>query len=205
MLRKKILQIAVSGCIAASVPLSGCTSFSSEPTRFYSLTSSVPQKVTINQSRSLSIGVGPLDFPELLDRPQIISRTSSYAIKRSEQHYWGGSVESEFTQVLADHLQAQLQTNQVLVYPWDNRHRPDFQLRGAITRFDGILGGKIYLQARWQLMGRGKEGVELIRNSHIETNATDASYSAYVSALSQAIAALGEEITQCVENPKDCR
>ena len=59
--------------------LAACSSSDSGPgagsiggTRFYSLSSPLPNSSVINNE--LSLGIGPVEIPRLLNRPQIVSR-----------------------------------------------------------------------------------------------------------------------------------
>jgi len=101
-----------------SIALSACTSLiegNTESvvsnlggTRFYSLSSLPPATAT---NATLRIGVGPLQIPRLLNRPQIISRKNSNEINMAELHQWGGSYEEELMQVMTDNLSTLLKNN----------------------------------------------------------------------------------------------
>jgi len=50
---------------------------------------------------NLAIGVGPVGFPKLLDRPQIVTRQSQNRVRVSEFHNWASPLQGDFSRVLA--------------------------------------------------------------------------------------------------------
>ena len=56
----------------------------------------IPQGVS---GDTLVIGVGPVEFPRFLDRPQIVTRRSQNRVEVSEFHRWAGSFSENFTGV----------------------------------------------------------------------------------------------------------
>jgi uncharacterized lipoprotein YmbA len=62
---------------------------------------------------TLAIGVGPVEFPKFLDRPQIVTRKSQNQIEVSEFHRWAGSFPGDFSRVLAKNIATLLPSNRV--------------------------------------------------------------------------------------------
>ncbi len=138
-----------------SLWLAACALVAESPeTHFYSLFPLPAATPGRPLPRPLTLGVGPIDFPELLKRPQIVTRRSPAQVALAEFHQWGGSLAEEFLHVLADDLGTRLPGATVLTYPWGGRLRPDYRLRLTVERFDGALGGEVVLRVRWQLLGR---------------------------------------------------
>ncbi|HGG60963.1 MAG TPA: membrane integrity-associated transporter subunit PqiC [Gammaproteobacteria bacterium] len=186
----RFLQWLVLGLIAMSA---GCASVSTTKTRFYALSSAdapAPEKAR----NDVSIGLGPLEFPQMLDRPQIVTRETSHRITRAEYHQWAGSLKREFLQTLADQLELILGTNRILIYPWNSRQRPDFQIRINISRFDGKLGGEVVLAARWQLFDERGKNELASGHSHIRVKVDGDGYADYVAALSRVVARFAAEL-----------
>lgn len=182
-------------CLALLVSLSACSGITGDSgegiggTHFYSLSALPPASV---QRASLRIGVGPIEIPRLLNRPQIVTRKNDIEINMSERHQWGGSYKEELTQVLSDNLAALLKTEQIEQYPWKFSFKPDYQVRINFERFDGQPGNNIILKARWRLLKHNKE--ILVKRALINTPVAGNSYAAYVKAQSQALIALSRQI-----------
>jgi len=159
-------------------------------TRFYSLSALSPTTAATNSN--LHIGVGPIEIPRLLNRPQIVSRKNTTEIKVAEQHQWGGSYKEELIQVITDNLASLLKTESIEQYPWKFAFKPHYQVRINIERFDGQLGKNIVLKARWRLIKDNKE--ILVKQALINTPVPGKNYNNYVKAQSQALATLSRRI-----------
>jgi uncharacterized lipoprotein YmbA len=163
-------------------------------TRFYSLNSLAPSTVS---GKNLRIGVGPLEIPRLINRPQIVSRKDNIEINMAENHQWGGSHKEEIIQVITDNLSSLLRTESIEQYPWKFSFKPRYQVRINIERFDGELGKNITLRARWRLIQNNKE--ILVKRALITTRTKGNSYNAYVKAQSEALKVLSQQITQQIK------
>ncbi len=94
--------------------------------------SSIEDDVTASQSTAspgdIRIGIGPVKFPDELDRPSIVTRSSRNLLKVNEFHRWGGSLENNFTQVMVENLAILMKTNQVMARPWEPYFQPDVRI-----------------------------------------------------------------------------
>ncbi|HIO92360.1 MAG TPA: membrane integrity-associated transporter subunit PqiC [Leucothrix mucor] len=185
------------GILLFPLLLSACSTLSggdeSGGTRFYSLSSLPP----VAASNKLRIGVGPLEIPRLLNRPQIISRKNSNEIKMAENHQWGGSYKEELIQTLADNLSSLLKTDSIEQYPWKFAFKPSYQIRVNIERFDGEIGKSITLKARWRLLRNNKE--ILVKQTLVNTPIHGNSYTDYVKAQSQALETFSKKIADKIK------
>ena len=161
---------------------------------FYSL-NALPASNS-NQSR-LKIGVGPVEIPRLLNRPQIVSRKNETEIQMSESHQWGGSFKEELIQSLTDNFSALLETDNIEQYPWKFSFKPDYQIRINIERLDGQKGKSVYLKARWRLLKKNKE--ILVKHTNINTPVSGNNYAAYVKALGNALVILSKQIAKHIQ------
>ena len=181
--------------------LMGCSSVLNTPdsalggTHFYSLTALSPVDASLNNNK-LRIGVGPVEIPRLLNRPQIISRKKSAEILMAEKHQWGGSYKEELVQALTDNFTNLLSTENIEQYPWKLSFKPTYHVRINIERFDGQLGKSITLKARWRLFKNNKEVV--VKRSVITVATQGRSYGNYVQAQSQALAQLSTKIASFI-------
>lgn len=179
--------------LAASFLVGGCAS--SPPSTFYQLTPIVGQQATTADrgDSPLVIGVGPVRMPEYLDRPQIVVREAPNRLVLNEVHRWGGSLQDNLLLVLTQNLSLLLGTDQVLIYPWDDPLRPDYQVRLELRRFDGTAGSDVELDARWSLTARESEPAAKGRSLVREPVQGDG-YSALVAAQSRALGRLSRDV-----------
>jgi uncharacterized lipoprotein YmbA len=148
----------------------------------------------------LAIGVGPIKLPEHLDRPQIVSRTSSNQLELAEFHRWAGSLKDDFSRVLAENLSILLATDRVSVYPWRKSVPIEYQVAVDVARFDAELGGNAWLIARWTVFGGRDKKVLFMERSRISETSDDHGYDAMVAAQSRALARLSREIADAIKN-----
>jgi uncharacterized lipoprotein YmbA len=174
--------------------LYGCAS--TPPVQFYTLS---PMSAGAGGPRLASggaIGIGPVVFPEFLDRPQIVTRSTSNQIQVDEFHRWGGSVQEDFSRILVQNLSSLLGSNRVHVYPSREQLDIDYRVALDVQQFDGRLGGGVVLNAVWTLVDESTTEPVLVRRFEFTAPASGADYEALVAAHSAALAALSQEIAR---------
>jgi uncharacterized lipoprotein YmbA len=178
----------------------GCAS--SPPTRFYTLSSlqeGGKELRDFSPGQDLVIGVGPIKFPEYLDRAEIVTRSGSNKITVSDFDLWAGSLAEDFNQVLTENLSVLLSAESVIVYP---RLRPGlakYQITMDVIRFDGSLGGDVSLIVRWAILEGKERKVVFLRKSAIIEPSGEKGYEAMVAANSRALEKLSREIADAVK------
>jgi uncharacterized lipoprotein YmbA len=167
------------------------------PTRFYLLT---PQETrTANPAPdSLIVGVGPVELPDYLDRPQILTRAGEHEIHFAEFDQWGGSLKSNIAYVVAENLGERLNLDAVYTYPWRTAVRVGFQVGISVIRLDARLGGSATLEARWTLLDDDGRRVLLTRRSAFQLPMTGSEYADIVDAQSRLFAALSDQIAETI-------
>jgi len=166
----------------------GC-SMSTPPASFYTLSSAA---TPVNASSQLAIGITLTEFPDALDRPQIMLRTSENRLEIQELHRWAGQLEGQFLHVLTENLVRLTGSQRIAPAPWEKGFNPDRRLSVSILGFDGIPGGSAQLRVRWSLSDTDGT-LLLMKTSSLQEPAGD-SIESLVAAQSQLIARLAEEI-----------
>lgn len=190
------------GCLILACLLGlteGCAG--SKPSRFYLLHSVARGEIPAGQKASrndISVGIGPVNLPEYLDRPQIITRTSLNRLELAEFDRWAEPLSETFPRVLAENLGAMLGTDRVLVYPWPRSSRVDCQVEVQVNRFEGSPGGSACLSAWWTLYGENGKSVLASRQSELAEPVTSSSYEDLVAAQSRLLGSLSREIAAAI-------
>ena len=177
--------------------LAGCSS--TPLTKFYklsSLSSGQQENPAALLGTDIAIGVGPVDFPEFLDRPQIVTRKSQNQVEIAEFHRWASSLPGDFSQVLAKNISTLLPTDRVAVYPWDDTFSPTYQVKLNVEQFDGQLGERVFLRVIWSLVGQEGKKELVVRKTLIEEPVLTNDYEGLVAAQSNALATLSREIVE---------
>lgn len=97
----------------------------------------------------LVVGLGPVSFPRYLERPQLVTRRDRTELVFEEFHRWAGGFESNVVGVLAQNLSARLGGAPVLLDPEVSPLPVGYRVAVDIQQFEGRLGGKLALRARW--------------------------------------------------------
>jgi len=177
----------------------GCTGTTS-PATFYSLRpiddSGSMQPTEL--SEPMAIGIGPIKFPDELERAPIVTRTGRNRLEINEFHRWGGSLRMNFTRVMEENLALLMKTDKVMARPWERFFDPDVRVALDIRQFDGHLGEFASLNVTWMIVGPEGDKSLLVRRTIIQETVADESYDALVDAQSRAIAKLCREIAMAL-------
>jgi len=78
--------------------LAGCAG-TTQHTRFLVLSPQTPETLggQASPTAGLSIGLGPIKIPDILDRPQIVTRIDNNRLQLAEFHHWAGQLDGTFT------------------------------------------------------------------------------------------------------------
>jgi uncharacterized lipoprotein YmbA len=188
ILRLTILALAV---LAAS-----CSPLAPIPNhnKFFML-SPIPQEggATITPlDQQISIGVGPINFPDYIKRPEVVLRTGPNRIDVSERDRWAGPLDKNFTHVLAQNLSSLLNTQQVQYYPWNRITPVDYQIAVDVEQFD-TDGKQATLIARWSIRD-GHDGKALYGTETVSTTPVGTGEEGPSAALSSSVAFLSHDI-----------
>jgi len=172
--------------------LGGCAT--SPPAQYYTLAPLQPPGVQAASVPTFTVAVGPVINPDLLQRPQIATRTSDHQISFSDFHKWAGSLADETKRVLVVNLNALLSGARAAVTTDDIAIDPDYRVVVNINRFDGRPGGSVWLNAVWTLKEQKGKMAIAVNQSVIEEPVSGQGYPDLVSAQSRAIGQLSREI-----------
>jgi len=186
--------------VALLMHLAGCAS--SAPTRFYVLSplaSSKAEPQALKDEGCIAIGIGPVELPAYLDRPQIVTRLSENELDLAEFDKWAEPLKDNFSRVLVENLSTLLCADAISIFPWKGPTPIDYQVEVTVIRMDGNVGGNASLVARWAIVRQNDRKMMLTRQSSFSRLLSSESYKALVSAQSRAIADLSREIAEAIK------
>jgi len=203
MMRIGFLKTLTLMVTLTTLLLTGCGG-SSQRVEFYTLNPLTDMQANANSpaaDQKLSIGVGPVEIPEMLDRPQIVTRSGPNKLNVDEFHRWAGRLDENLAGVLAENISLLLATDQVAVYPWQTDFKPRYRVALKIRYFEGQWGKDVILEAIWSVSGQQSQQTHIQRKSVInEPLSPEPDYAALVAAHSRAIAQLSREIVKEIQN-----
>ncbi len=202
MMRLSFFRKSSAMVLFIAVLLAGCRS-SAPQIEFYTLNSLSPETEKANPTDAalnIAVGVGPVEIPQALDRPQIVTRTGPNKITLDEFHRWASPLREDFARVLAENIAFLLAIDRVAVYPWEVDFAPDYRIALDINYFEGQWGKNVLLDVVWRITDQAGQKTLAVKKSVITEPLSVVDYEALVAAQSQAITRLSREIVQEIRN-----
>src|SRR5580700_1859338 len=112
--------------LGACAIVAGCSVLSPQPDRseFFILTpvsdraGMAANAASASPDSQLTIGVGPVDFPDYLRRLPVVTRVAPNRIELSDERRWAEPLDKNFVRVLSENLATLLDTERIEKYPW---------------------------------------------------------------------------------------
>ena len=191
-----VIVLALSAIAASCSPLAPIR----DHTKFFML-SPISEggviKADAPVAQQVSIGVGPIDFPDYLRRHEVVTRTAANRIDVSSENRWAGPLDKNFADVLSENLATLLNTQRVESYPWNRSVAVDYQVVVSVQRFDTSPDGQSKLIARWSIK-HGPDGKQLYATQTASSVPIGSGSDAASAALSSDVAMLSREIASQV-------
>ena len=156
----------------------------------------------VAQAPSLpGIVISAVTIPELIDRPQIVTRDSTNRVIVSEQNLWAESIKSGVGRTLATRLARAMsdagQPVQVAAHPQTAITDPVLRITVDIARFDASPNGEAVVDALWSIR-RMSDGV--VRTGHTVASSpiSGSSYQAIVGGWNESVAVVDRDIAAMV-------
>lgn len=188
MMKRSVSRWLVSITLTAAL-LAGCSR--SPRVMFYTLDISGTAESTPFMGESVSIG--PVTLPDLLDRAQLVVRTSANNVAILESHRWAESLKSEIPRVIAGNLSGMIKPARVATWQQNSGLDARYRILIDIQRLELTEGKGVVLEALWTI--RTADGV-VVKSGRSEVNQTVATsgYAALVAAQSQSLTAVSRDL-----------
>jgi uncharacterized protein len=143
----------------------------------------------------LTIGVGPIDFPDYLRRFPVVTRVAPTRIELSDERRWAEPLDKNFVRVFSENLAALLDTQRIEKYPWSLRTKVDYQIEINVQRFETTSDGQTQLVASW-IIRDGRSGKILYASQTTAGGPAGPDGVSASAALSGDLATLSKEIAE---------
>jgi len=190
--------VTLSPLLLAAVAVLGTTACiggrASPATQHYVLSPviEVPSRGTASAATPLVVGVGPVNLPAYLDRPQMVIRPAPDRIEITEFAQWGEPLRNGVTRVVAVNLARLLPESRVVTFPWRSTEEINYQVILDIGQMDGPAGGSVAVDARWRVLdGSGSEVA-----AHVSRLSEPAGAGTTAAAMSRALGTLSHDIAR---------
>lgn len=186
--------------VIATIWLAGCAR--SPQARFYTLSPLGPQaaKPPASAVRQVSLSIAPVEVPDYLNRPQIVTRSGQNELKLAEFDRWAGSLPDNIAAVMAENLSLLLASDRVQAAPRGRNEKADYTLAMRILRLDCVPGDQLSMRVQWTLSAADGTCVAA-RVSTCMEKLKDSRYDTLVAAVSSALGQVSREIAREINDP----
>jgi uncharacterized protein len=196
--RRSILFVLLVTLAVSTLVMNGCST--GPPTRLYVLTalSRAESMSPASGVRGMSIGVGPVELPQYVNRPQIVTGQQSSELQSAASAQWAEPLQDGFTRVLAENLSLLLATDRVAIFPWKT-FTPEYQVVVEVTHFLGQTGAEVSLVALWSILNKDGREALVSKKSSFRESTGSSEYEALAAAMSRTVAALSRDIATALQ------
>lgn len=183
--------------------LGGCGAGKSS--RFYTLIPATPAPGasriagTSSAGPPLNIGIMPVEIPDYLDRPQIVTRDAGSGLKVAEFDRWAGELQNDIARVLAETLSMQFPGQRVFILTGRRAVPADYRITLQVTRFDPSPGQSVWLKAQWAVLGKDGREVVVRGESDLTEPIAGQDYASTVAAMSRAVDQMGRQMADAMK------
>jgi len=170
----------------------GCSS--TPPARFYTLS---PTSTPAVASSELSVAVGPVTVPAVVDRPQIVVSLGPNRVWLDEFNRWASPLQDDIARVVAENLVVLLGTPRVARASQTLSMGSSYRAVVAVEGFESAPGETARLDAVWTV-SRIKDGATRSGRTTVREQITEKGYEALAAAHSRAVAQLSRDIADAV-------
>jgi uncharacterized lipoprotein YmbA len=191
--------VTLSALLAiAIVAAAGC---STPPSRLYTLSRApaVPAASTAAPLPNITVVVGPVSIPGIVDQPQFVVSTGANSVSIDEFNRWASPLQGNISRVVAENLAMLLGTQRVSQFQQSLNLDADFRVAIEVQSFDSAPGDAATLNAVW-VVRRTKDGKAQPGRTNVREPTGSAGYEALAAAHSRALAKMSQEIADVVRS-----
>lgn len=189
------LFASLSALCAIAVLAAGCAT---PPTRFYTLSrNATPPATPATTPPNISVVVGPVSIPAIVDLPQIVVSTGPNSVSLDEFNRWASPLQSNISRVVAENLVTLLGTPRVAQFQQSLNLDADFRVAIEVQSFDSALGDAATLNVVW-IVRRTRDGKAQTGRTSVREPTGTAGYDALAAAHSRALARMSQEIADAI-------
>jgi len=180
-----LLAVSISACIQLGESV--------VPSQYF-VFKSMPNNSDIYSDKTLSIAIELVDFPEYLNRPQVVQHQDNI-VSFTDTKRWATPLEDQVLSLITSNLELLLPEISINVRPWQSNQHFDLNLQIAVKKLSGILGEQSDIDIRWKITD--KQGKQF-RGHFVDRRSIDESYEGLVLALNRGLNELSEELASAL-------
>jgi uncharacterized lipoprotein YmbA len=186
---------AVAGLCAIAAFAAGCAS---APSRFYTLSPvAAPAGAPVAKAPGLTVVVGPVSIPAIVDQPQIVVSTGPNQVTLDEFNRWASPLANNISRVVAQDLVAMLGTPRVSLFQQSLNADAEYRVAIEVQGFESMPGEAATLDAAW-VVRRTRDGRAETGRTSVREPATGGGFDALAAAHSRALARMSQDIADAI-------
>lgn len=187
-------RLVTLACLMCAAVAAGCGS--SPPTRFYTLAATASP---VAAASTLSISVGPVSVPTIVDREEFVVSLGSNEVHLDELHRWAAPLSENLARTVADNLVSLLGTPRVSLFPQKAAADAAYRVAIEVQRFESVPGKSVRLDATWTVRQMA-DGKSRTGRTDVTEASTTAGYDALAAAHSRAAERLSRDIAEAIRS-----
>jgi len=145
----------------------------------------------------ITVVVGPVSIPALVDQPQIVVSTGANSVTLDEFNRWASPLQNNISRVVAENLVTLLGTPRVSQFQQSLNLDADYRVAIEVQGFDSAPGDAATLNAVW-VVRRTKDGKAQTGRTSVREPTAGPGFDALAAAHSRARARLSPEIADVI-------
>ena len=121
-----------------------------QPVQYY-LLESMTDTPEILSGEALNIDLELVNFPDYLDRLQIVTRNDNNGIDFSDSERWAGPLQDNLARILRENIAQLLPGTRISISPWENSSNDAIKVIIVVNKFFGKLGDHSQVDIRWAI------------------------------------------------------
>jgi uncharacterized lipoprotein YmbA len=185
--------VAIAAALATAAFAAACAS---PPSNFYTLARTAAPASAPAPS-TLSVVVGPVSIPAIVDQPQIVVSTGPNQVRIDEYNRWASPLANNISRVVAENLVAILGTARVSLFQHSLNAAADFRVAIEVQSFESAPGDAATLNAVW-VVRRIRDGRAETGRTTVREPTQGSGFDALAAAHSRALARLSADVADAI-------
>ncbi|MFX1675547.1 PqiC family protein [Paraburkholderia sp. A2WS-5] len=188
-------RLLAAGLIALAALLAGAGCRSTSPT-FYVMHGDA-QRADPSARATMNIVVSPVTVPDIVDRPQIVTRGAGNQIELNEFARWAEPLKTNIARVIAADLGQRLDTARVTSFETGASAASEWHVRVDVVSIDSVRGEAVTIDAQWVVRPPGK-GAPVLGQTVAREAVDGRDYGALVAAHERALGVISTDIAEVI-------
>ena len=127
-----------------------------QPMHFY-LLESIQEAPNNYSGKTLDISIELINFPDYLDRLQVVTSDNSSGVEFSDSDRWAEPLQDNLIRIIRENLALLLPDADITVSPWENSSNEAIKVKLVVNKFLGELGEQTQVDIRWSISRNAKQ------------------------------------------------